>query len=297
MKSRSAFTLVELLVVIGIISVLMSMLLPAVQKAREAASKLRCSNSLRQIGIAYHVYNDRCGELPGYAWVPQLLPLLEDNTPTSGSITSNRPGLICSSRSLNSVARIDYCGGTYRLGVGMPWTDTDSSLNAVRVADIIDGMSNTMWIAEKSSVTRLTPPPAGLQVQESWGMNSTKIDITSGAGVCEEYGRTPVGDSAQMDGSVPMMEDTYTYTTAGIPQSMAGPLFNPWWTDYVYVYSATAPVTFIRYRPTSGNLGFGSAHVGSMNFLLCDGSVHHFRYGATGLQKLYFKNDGVTNYD
>jgi prepilin-type processing-associated H-X9-DG protein len=137
---------VELLVVIAIIAVLIGLLVPAVQQVREAAVRTQCANNLKQLGLAWHNYENGQHKLPGIHWTSLLLPYIEEGNYT---YTSTVPLYVCPGRREPDGESLDYSGGNA----------SNSVLWAKRWAEVTDGLSNTLLLGERWANADGSLPP------------------------------------------------------------------------------------------------------------------------------------------
>ncbi len=266
---RSAFTLIELLVVIAIIAILIGLLLPAVQKVREAASRMQSQNNLKQIGIAMHAHNDARNRLPyngsggswanlsnsgSGSWAWQVMPYIEQDSlyrQANGSTSNNATPATY----LTQPVKAYICPGRGRIG----YTPTGSGIN------------NAGTTTDYALNYRINAP-TGSTGSGDYGMTIQRIQDGS--------------SNTLLVGSASLQYGQYQTTNPG------------GWNETIWIGgyggSGRGGSTFQQDGPSiSQGDQWGSPFSGGCPVLLADGSVRSIPYGYNGYNLVYPNDGGV----
>jgi prepilin-type N-terminal cleavage/methylation domain-containing protein/prepilin-type processing-associated H-X9-DG protein len=281
-RNRSAFTLIELLVVIAIIAILIGLLLPAVQKVREAAARMSSQNNLHQIGLAVHNFESNYGYLPNANYLQVtgappnstfnslcsaftvILPFIEQEN------LGKRYNLLLSP---SDTTDPDGDGWTNKMIIDTPLKTYLSPAMPTPPATPFAGFSSYAWCAGN----RFLGGPYngytasnGAIVPEREGKQLRILSITDGTS-----STFLAGDMHYTIQPHETIAGSGVFRTGYTTWGYAHPFYTYTWTQTPMNFTAPPPTPADYTR--DGRYSFRSVHPGGCNFLFCDGAVRFVR--------------------
>jgi prepilin-type N-terminal cleavage/methylation domain-containing protein/prepilin-type processing-associated H-X9-DG protein len=289
-RSRRGFTLIELLVVIAIIAILIGLLLPAVQKVREAAARIQCANNLKQLGLAMHAHNDANGFLPnGGDWWGQPPTYLAPGTP--------------------AVGRQQFAGWGFQvlpyIEQGNVWAGAGAGSVAQAQINVIGAPVKT-FLCPARRATNLLPPvaawygPAGTYPHAAtdyagcFGASGNDGAVVQNTPTLPQVIEMAAAVTDGLSNTIFLGEKQLDSARLGQYQSDDNEGFTSGW-DWDSVRGANAPpAPDFPWDRGYADGRFGARHPSGCNFVMGDGSVKMIRYAvdATTFARLGSRNDG-----
>lgn len=297
---KKGFTLVELLVVIAIIGILIALLLPAVQAAREAARRSQCTNNMKQIGLALHNYHDANKRFPAgftyrggsgqcnYGWCVAIMPYMEQQAFYD---QLDPGGIPLYQRYVSGATAADKALLQQKFGALRCPSDTGKDLaNSINFGsnDYFDvALTNYVASAGYGGYPTTTNDSRGVFYGNSWNRFADITDGTTNTFAAGErcYGQPGSGSHHQHAATWVGVGRNNSYGADATLRTLAR---NSFVLNFDYAEAG---------QPQNMGKGCASYHPGGANYLLCDGSVHFLSETtdrANVIQWLSLREDGRT---